>query len=662
MPQPVNALKFHLERLLLRGAHYRLGLMAMAVVGVSVLGGGALVALQEGSFSESAWWAFLRLTDPGYLGDDEGVGRRLVSVLITVAGYVLFMGALIAILTEWLHSTIRRLQRGETPIAMKDHLLVLGLTERSPVVIEEILASEGRVKRFLAGRGVSTLSLVVLVEHLDETVRADLVERLGKHWDDRKMVLRSGTPLDAEHLDRVAFEHAAAILMPGSSRGTNARTHDAMTIKTVLAIAAHPRIRAATQVPRLVAEVADPLLARTLGKVYPGVLEVIPGDAVVSQLFAQNLRHTGLSWVLVELLALQNGKNLILRDFAETHGRPFGEVLLRLRGGLALGFVREVDGEWEPHLDPSPDTVLEPGDRLVTIAVRYEDLTFAPASTQTAAVTGSAPPVQLGWPETRRVLLLGWNRRVPVLLQELQSYAAESFAVDVLSVISPEDRTEACRAAGVSLDGLELRHFVGDYTNVVDLRVLDLTRYHNVAILGRGWLDAEEVADAQTVVCYAILQQLLPETDRPALLVELMDPADGHLFENKPGEVMYSPEILGRMVAHVALRRELHAVMRALFTAGGPEFHYRPPAHYGIEGRTLTFAELQREAQRHGEIAVGVRTSDAELDVRGDLELAPDPDHSFTLGPQVLLLVLTRDVPRRPSPSGAPGAAGRRSA
>ena len=32
-----------------------------------------------GSAGEATWWAFLRLTDPGYLGDDVGAVNRIVT-------------------------------------------------------------------------------------------------------------------------------------------------------------------------------------------------------------------------------------------------------------------------------------------------------------------------------------------------------------------------------------------------------------------------------------------------------------------------------------------------------------------------------------------------------------------------------------------------------
>ncbi len=62
-------IRFMFERALLRGLQYRL-MLAVAVVATVAVGGGALVVLFDPSISqwdEGVWWAFLRLTDPGYL-------------------------------------------------------------------------------------------------------------------------------------------------------------------------------------------------------------------------------------------------------------------------------------------------------------------------------------------------------------------------------------------------------------------------------------------------------------------------------------------------------------------------------------------------------------------------------------------------------------------
>jgi hypothetical protein len=91
-------------------------IIAFLIVLISVTAGILAYIFTSGfeNIGKSTWWAFLRLSDPGYLGDDEGVLLRTVSTVVTILGYVVFMGALIAIMTQWLHRTMRKLESGLT--------------------------------------------------------------------------------------------------------------------------------------------------------------------------------------------------------------------------------------------------------------------------------------------------------------------------------------------------------------------------------------------------------------------------------------------------------------------------------------------------------------------------------------------------------------------
>ena len=93
-------LRFTFELWLLRGLHYRLFFAAAIIVFVSLLAGLVVFLLDPGfeDAGDAVWWSFLRLSDPGYLGDDPGVVSVTISTIVTVLGYVLFLGLLVAIL------------------------------------------------------------------------------------------------------------------------------------------------------------------------------------------------------------------------------------------------------------------------------------------------------------------------------------------------------------------------------------------------------------------------------------------------------------------------------------------------------------------------------------------------------------------------------------
>jgi hypothetical protein len=161
-------LRFTFERWLLRGLHYRL-FIAAAIVAFVAISAGIVVLMLDPNFEEpgeAVWWSFLRLTDPGYLGDDVGVVSRSISTVVTVLGYIVFLGLLIAILTQWMNALILRVESGTTPVAFKNHILILGWNHRTPSIVLELLQTRGRVSRFLKDSVTPDLRIVILAEHV----------------------------------------------------------------------------------------------------------------------------------------------------------------------------------------------------------------------------------------------------------------------------------------------------------------------------------------------------------------------------------------------------------------------------------------------------------------------------------------------------------------
>ena len=213
-----NSLVFQLEQVMVRGPLWRFALMLVLIALVALVAGLFVRAITPGFDSEedAIWWAFLRLTDPGYLGDDEGMAKGAVSTVITILGSVLFTGALIAILVQWWNDTMGRLELGLTPIALDAHFVLAGWTNRTLTIIEELLVSQGRVERFLRQRGARRLRIALLVERVDASLRQEIKRQLGEHWNARQIILRSGSPLNLDDLERIDFAHAGAILIPAA--------------------------------------------------------------------------------------------------------------------------------------------------------------------------------------------------------------------------------------------------------------------------------------------------------------------------------------------------------------------------------------------------------------------------------------------------------------
>lgn len=637
-------LKFVLERWIQRGAWYQFLAIAALIACVAGVGGLLAWGLTDAFDHPAAavWWSFLRLTDPGYLGDDEGTTLRVISTAVTVLGYVLFMGSLIAILTQWLNQTMRRLESGLTPISINDHVLILGWTNRTPLIVRELLHSEGRIRRFLRRRGARRLRIVVLAEDVDQTLRAELREHLGPLARKHRVILRSGSSMRIEHLRRVDFTNAAAIILPGADFALGgAEATDARIVKTLMSIAKYGRLHAREQAPALVAELFDPQKVPIARQAYQGELDVVAGNLFISRLIAQTVRHRGLSYVYSELLSHLHGNEIYVRSHPDFAGRPLLSLIGAFSNAILLGVVRPEGNGFRPYLNPGPDFVVERDDRFVLVARSYEACRpdAEAADAQPASEPVSHPvPVQ----GRRRILMLGWSQKVITLLPEFAGFGNERFEIDLFSRVPAAERQVRLERAGIPADRLRVRQLEGDYTLQGDVAQLDLGSYDNIVLLASDWLETGEEADARTILGYVLLRSMLPDDESaPEVLVELVDPSNARLFQRRPGEVIISPVILSHMLAHTALRRELNTVFGELFGPGGAEIFFRSCRDYGMEGRDASFQDVRQAAARRGEIALGLRRSAESAKIDGGIYLNPPPDERWTLAPHDEILVLT---------------------
>jgi ion channel POLLUX/CASTOR len=647
--------KFLIERQFVKGAKYQL-LAVAALIGIISFTGGIL-ALPTGNeiqgLGESIWWAFLRLTDPGYLGDDEGTMRRIISTFLTVSGYVVFLGALVAIMTQWLTSKMEELEQGLTPVAVKNHIVILGWTDRTPSILAELFQSEGKLKRFLARFGTTKLRIVILAENSSAKLTQELkLNRLiGKRADE--IILRTGDPLQSEHLLRADCYNASAIIIPSHKQGLqDIVSADVETIKTLLSLSKNPKIKDNLQLPYVVAEIQNEKKITIARRSYPGPLEVISGDSIISRLIAQNIRHAGLSEVYDELLTRGNKSDLYTREHEELSGKKISEIEHLFPKSIVLGVIRIVNSEYIPLLNLRDDAIIEEKDRIVLLANSHDDTN--PVKRRVSKKEGDevepdsdieSEPAPISDPavvsaEAKKVLILGWNNRIPALISEIGSYNDVKFDVCIVSILSVKDRKKKIDQYGGFTSKVTCSHIEADFIEEAELRAISPQSFDQVLFLSSDLLADGEEADARTIVGKVLLDEILEnETKKPQVLLELANADNNNLIKSRHSEVIISSVILSHLLAQVAIRRELQSIYTELFTVGGAEIEFKDLAHYNLLPGEYSFSEIAAIAARHGETAMGVKRGYSK---EGDkkLMLNPPKNYSFQLAEDDQIVVL----------------------
>ncbi|MFD5270915.1 NAD-binding lipoprotein [Streptomyces sp. NPDC058335] len=527
----------------------------------------------------------------------------LLSVLLALVALV-YVSTLVGLITTGLTERLTALRRGRSTVIEQGHSVVLGWSEQVFTVVSELVAANAN-RRYGAVAVLADRNKTSMEEALREKLRTTGRTRL---------ICRSGPPTDPTLL---------ALTQPGAASAVLVLPHDdpsadAEVVKTLLALRS---ALGGEEGPPVVAAVRDDryLLAASLAAGARGI--VLESDAITARLIVQSARRPGLSLVYRDLLDFA-GDELYLTFDPALISRSFGDALLALATSSVIGLLR--DGR--PLLNPPPQTRIVPGDRLIVIT-RDDDtarLSDCSGLVDESVMTPSQPATH----RPERVLILGWNRRAPLIVDQLGRYAVPGSLIAVVAD-RQEVTAEQVQDAGTDFaPRLTITFRPGDVTRPETLRCLEIDSYDSVVVLGPDPAAGQQPAEAdnRTLVTLLVLHLLEQETGRELPVVtELTDDRNRTLAPISPGaDVIISGKLIGLLMAQISQNWHLAAVFEELFSPTGSHVRLRPAASYVLPGSETAFATVVAAARQRGECAIGYRRHDRAAAV---------PDHGVRINP-----------------------------
>ncbi len=666
-----------------------------------------VLAGQHDSFAEAVWWSWLHLSDPGYLGGDEGAVGRTVGAVLTLSSLLFVTTFFIAFATSLVSHAIDRLRDGVLDVAFDGHTVILGWNGKVFALLEELFLADSDVQISILGD--------VPKEEADEEMQKrvfDVIQerravgRRLRFWRDkrRQVVYRQGNPLLGRDLQRVGVRRAehVIILAPEDDRGLSA---DIGSLRVHLSVqqarSAAPRGRAVTsgrlevvteitddrfrthsfmaaQVdPRADAWVQqrlerDPALDRCLPRLPLADdhddLTLVNGDELVSRVLVQCAVQPRLSRVYDELLSFEGHEFYVLQqdwieklpegerrswegmirdirtlDRPAAAGRAAVEFCRRVERGIVVGLLEAQDrGRHKVHFDLSdcaehigewPLLLLGEGARRGTGGEQ------AVARVRPRPLAAPEIPAQESHPvEHQRplynVLVLGHNRRVPVLIRQFADYTAQyGRALRLnLAFAAPELPAEALRrqAAAVreELDAEHLHLIEGDFLEWCVLTALlrgegpggerllaEGAAWDAVLLLAEDFQMHDQRMDARVLLGLVMLRSLRADPSKHGLLsgasvvAEILDRRNRDIIEDARWitDVIISNQYVSRFIAQVSIDSRVEDVYRELFDFADREIYARDVADYlghraSAEAR---FLDVFAVAAARGEIAIG---------------------------------------------------------
>jgi Castor and Pollux, part of voltage-gated ion channel len=610
-----HRLRYRFDNLLARGTSATLislaAVTAAAVLVSSLLltiAGVTLAGSEHDNWLEDLWQSLLRVMDPGTMAADVGWGRRLLALLVTVFG-LLVAGTLIGIIAAGVEDRIDRMRRGRSVVIESDHVVVLGASDRLPVLLQQLA---------LAAQSGGSRAIVVLADRdpaeMYEVLRRSRVRHV--HSPATKLVFRSGDPTVPADLALVRLTTARAVVVLSDQRS------DVAAVQTVLAMAAE--VGGLHDVV-VVVELLEESTAERLRHAYGASIHPIVTSDAVARTTAFALRQRGLSQVVEDLLDFQ-GCDLHVVARPDLAGSTFGDLVGGLSNARPIGLMT---GDGTVALCPPFDTVVRPDDRVVMVAHNPDDVELSHGDRVVDDVGRPPPDVR---PVEEHVVVLGWNERGANLLAGWASSTAASSAVDV--IVDPE-QVDPSSIAVPDLGPIPIALSVNG--NAIGT-VADLDPTTVVLLAPPG--DDDDAADVRTMLDLEMLRRTLARREAtPRFVVELRDATHAALVGLAgPDDLVVSDAMGSQFIAQLVDQPQRRDVLRALYAGDGATLRLTPCEQFDLVGE-WSARDVVARAASFGVLAIGWRHVGAG---GGELTLNPHLTTRVSMEPGDEIVVVGR--------------------
>ncbi len=461
-------------------------------------------------------------------------------------------------------------------------------------------------------------------------------EIAGKVGDlkNTRIICRSGDPTDLYDIGIANPRtcRSAIILSPEID------DPDPCVIKTVLALVNDPERRAEPYV--IAAEIRDVANAEVARVVGGSEVQLVLADDLIARIMVQSTRQPGLSGVYTELLDFDGCEIYAIEQPALT-GKTFGEAIMAYESSSLIGLCGE-DGV--VALNPAMDTVITADMKAILIA---EDDDRIETATPPASVGATnPPPPRAAAPPAERTLLIGWNRRAPMVALELSRYVGPGSLLTI-AADTPEldEEVAALELAGENLR-VELKQV--DTGRAADIAGLDPLSYDHVLVLGYSDHMAAQPADTRTLVTLLHLRRVAEAADRSMSVVsEMIDVRNRALAEvTRVDDFVVSNKLVSLMLAQASENEHLEAIFKDLLDEEGSEICLKPASDYVPVGESSTFYAVASAAAARGEVAIGHhRAGGADDSGRGlgGVIVNPTKSEAITYSAEDRVIVIARD-------------------
>ena len=578
------------------------------------------------SFIEALWQSLMRTTDAGTVAGDAGWAFRGLNLFVTAMGILVF-SALISVISAGLDAKIDEARKGRSRVLETDHTIILNWSASIFDIISElVIANESRNN-----------PRIVIMANKDKVEMEDEIADKVEDLKNTQIVCRSGDPTDLFDLSIVNPQACRSIIVVSPE---SVDDPDSQVIKTVLALTNDPKRREERYL--IAAELRDSKNAEVARIVGGDEVQLVLADDLISRIVVQSSRQAGLSAVYSELLDF-DGCEIYTTELEELVGVTYGDAVMGYQDSALIG-LRYADGKVK--MNPPMDEVITAGSRAIIIAEDDDSIKLTPIPEDAVDASAIRKPKAVRR-KAEKTLIIGWNRRGPMIAYELSKYVRPGSILTVAG--DTPGFAEEIAAMPLGSTNMKVTSKTIDTSHSASIEALDPASYDSIMVLGYSDTMEAQSADTRTLITLLHLRKLSERLGTHISVVsEMIDIRNRELAEvTRADDFVVSNKLVSLMLAQASENEYLSSIFDDLLDEEGSEIYMRPVGDYADLSGPVTFYTIAEAARQRGETAIGYRrkreSEDDDGRNMGGVVVNPNKAEALDYLPEDRVIVLAED-------------------
>lgn len=453
---------------------------------------------------------------------------RIMALSVTLCGLII-VSLLLAIVTDSFYRWMNDVREGKHDVVEGDHIVVLGYTDFTKTLLEELATAKVE-----SGGGI-----IGLLDARPKMELEDTLESLDLDMKNSTLVVRSGRVDETSDLQRIAA-HTASVVVVLADTSVSREESDAKAIRILLTM----KCQNWPDNGYVVVQCSVASNKYVMQDILKDKVEIVVVGDIVARIMVQSAHQAGLTSIFKQLLTFE-GCEFYKEEWPNLNGLPWKDVVFRFPHATPVGVM---DKNGQAQLNPGNLYKIKEGDKIIVLAEHaksYEAVGEPFFEQHSASIVASrrgfsrrdsgkfghevvqskkAKSTTAFHVVPRKVLVLGWNDKIGMLLMTLESELCPGSKVDIYSGRPIDKREETIaniqKRRSHKFQNIEISHLYVPKRNVTSrmmLKTIPLETYENFFVLADTELEgSKSLADEKTIALLVQLQGLItcPDSER----------------------------------------------------------------------------------------------------------------------------------------------------